>query len=347
MNTLPASRFVRLMALLLCLASLFTVVALPVAADETSATSEEEPYPLLETSHMVGLKALFCGDSICMASTHDYKGQTRWGWAKRIGRAYGLDKSLNAGVDGASVSNCRGDNTIVRQLTANKFTKYDIVVLHGGTNDGWDNCPVGEITTDDCRQPKDFDVTTYAGGLENLFYTAFNLFPDAIICYIINFQTPERGIGTLNDMSAYYTVGKQICEKWGVPYLDLYFDEDFNQKTWMIKRQRFTVDKIHPNGKGYDVLYPIIGEFMDNLVVEKANAAEDPTSGDVTSEVTSGVTSEVPTEPEKPNDNGHTFLLIVGCAVAALFIATGVIVICRKKGKKQSEQAAKPEEKAE
>lgn len=350
MNT---KSIVKLLAVLLCIASLLTIVAVPVFADKMTKEERDARYAQREDSTLVGLKALFCGDSICAASTYDYSGMSRWGWAKRIGKVYGLAKSTNAGADGASVSNVRGDNLVVNQVKSNKFDKYDIVVLHGGTNDGWDKAPVGEMTAADCFEQKEFDVTTYAGGLEDLFATAKKLFPDAVICYIINFKTPSS-IGTLRNMTDYYTVGKAICEKWEIPYLDLYFDDNFNNNTWKIKRQKYTVDQIHPNGDGYDVLYPLIGEFMEECIAN-AKAAADPTSGEtseatsggVTSEVTSGetsgatsgatseVTSAATSDTKKtPDDGNHTFLLVIALVIAALFIATGVIVIVRKKEKK-------------
>lgn len=41
------------------------------------------------------------------------------------------------------------------------------MILQGGTNDGWDNAPVGEMTAADKKTG--FDPSTFAGGLETLF----------------------------------------------------------------------------------------------------------------------------------------------------------------------------------
>ena len=337
------TKTVRLLAALLCVASLLSLCVIPMFADETS----ENPYPLKEDSQIKDLKVLFCGDSICAAAVYDAKDKTRYGWAMRIKKAYGLYVAKNVGADGASVSNCRGTNTIERQVLGDKYTKYDMIVLHGGTNDGWDSAPVGVMTAADCFNKSDFDVSTFGGGLEHLFAVTKECFPDAKICYLINFKTPTRTVGSLYDMSEYYTLAKQICEKWEIPYMDMYFDDNFNNNVMRIKRGTYTVDKIHPNEKGYDAIYEPIGEFLEEVWTAK----EDVTSGE-TSEVTSGETSEVtsgetsvvtsgetsaasdPADVSGGSDAGHTFLLVIGIVVAAMFITAGVIIIVRKKGKK-------------
>lgn len=210
--------------------------------------------------------ALFCGDSITMASTYDTL-HPRWGWAGRIGNFYELKSYRNAGVDGASVSTCRKTNRVITQLNNNKNGKYDFVILHGSTNDAWDSCAVGSMTAADCVDVSKFDTTTFAGGLEELFARAKQYFPNAKIGYIINFRfNPGVGVGRMGDMTEYVTVAKQICEKWDIPYLDLFSnDEVYNTLKPGTSPRCFGDNGIHPNSAGYDVLYPYIAEFMAKL----------------------------------------------------------------------------------
>lgn len=228
-----------------------------------------EPEVLHTDSPLYGKSALFCGDSICAASAYDYSNMPRWGWAGRIGRDYGMTWT-NRGIDGASVSNVRGTNTVIAQLKQEykTVTDYDFVILHGGTNDGWDRAPIGEMS--DSTEPDSFDETTFAGGLENLFCYAKMYYPDAYIGYIINFRTPVA-YGDLNDMTAYYDVAKQICDKWEIPYLDLYSDDHLNNDILQVETTTYTADKIHPNGQGYDLIYPYIAEFMENIAASKTS----------------------------------------------------------------------------
>ncbi len=229
-----------------------------------------EPEVLHTDSPLYGKKALFCGDSICAASGADYSNMTRWGWAGRIARDYGMVYA-NRGVDGASISNVRGTNTIIAQLEAeaNQGDTYDFVILEGGGNDGWDMAEIGTIS--DSTELNSFDESTFAGGLENLFCYAKTYFPNATIGYIMTFQIPVA-FGNLNNMTGYYKVAEEICDKWDIPYLDLHSDKEFNE-LMNIEQGETTVDKIHPNGKGYDLIYPRVAEFMEYMVSPSAPVA--------------------------------------------------------------------------
>ena len=208
-----------------------------------------------------GKTAAFLGDSICMASTFD-KDHQWWGWAGRIDRDYGFASYVNKGCDGASVSDCRKQNRVIFQLERIKDQNFDYLMLHGGVNDAWDSREVGKMT--DSYAVEDFDISTYAGGLEELFYTAKKYFPNTKIGFIVNFRSIST-IGRLSDMTEYFTVAKQICEKWEIPYLDLFFDDDFNENVLEYKTKNKLADYIHPSSAGYDVLYPRVAEFMCSL----------------------------------------------------------------------------------
>ena len=215
------------------------------------------------TDPLKGATAAFFGDSICMASTHDKEHQW-WGWAGRINAAYGLKSYINKGVDGASLSTCRPSNRIVSQVKS-VTTKYDFIILHGGTNDGMDSAPIGEMS--DSYNVADFDTTTFAGGLEELFYYARKQNPNAYIGYIVNFKIEATAWGplmTVRGMAPYYAVAKQICKKWGIPYLDLFSDVEFG-KAFKHTDKKLVPDGVHPSSAGYDILYPYIADFMRQL----------------------------------------------------------------------------------
>ncbi len=78
-----------------------------------------------------------------------------------------------------------------------------------------DLIPLGAIT--DSVNAADFDVTTFAGALEELFARANEYFGDETqIGYIINYATPmsEWG-GATKDMSEYVAIATQVCENKG------------------------------------------------------------------------------------------------------------------------------------
>ncbi len=221
-------------------------------------TQLDERFPRHE-SVLNHKKVLFCGDSICAASVYDYKDCTFWGWAGRLSASTGLSY-INKGRDGASLSTCRQDNRVLMQIEACKDERFDLVVLHGGVNDGWDSNAVGTVAAG--FELPDFDTATCAGGLEELFFTAKKYFPTSKLCFIVNFSTPSSTIGRLSDMNEYFETIIAVCKKWNIPYLDLYHDKDFAEH-FKVAEKINTADFVHPNGQGYDLLYPVIEKFLE------------------------------------------------------------------------------------
>lgn len=255
----------RILSILLVLLTLLT------CSVNVLATSPSVPDEELDTESAIYKKCvLFVGDSICEASNE--WGTDTVGWAGRI-MNWNKMTGLNKGKSGASISTCRGDNTVIAQLKGQLKNKdrFDYVIMHGGVNDAWDSAPVGEMTEGfDAK----FDTSTFAGGLEATFKYAKETFTNAYFGYIINFQLPSAKYGRLSDMSEYFEMAKKICDKWEIPYLDLYFDEDFNRNVMKTPTLKYLKDYIHPNPDGYDVVSPYINDWMKTLEAE-AKAKEE------------------------------------------------------------------------
>ena len=215
---------------------------------------------------LTGKSVLFVGDSITEAICEVNIPQTRLmaGWPGRIGLANDMF-FVNKGLSGASVSNCRGSNTVINQLMSMKNYDFDLVIMHGGVNDAWDSAPVGAMTALTNKDETAFDQTTFAGGLEYLFWYATTYYPDAVKGYIINFRLPGSAIGRLSDMSEYFEVARAICDKWEIPYLDLYTNDEINDRLKGTTRYALG-DYIHPNDRGYDILYPYVEQFCQCIM---------------------------------------------------------------------------------
>ena len=198
--------------------------------------------------------ALFTGDSISW-------GSDRRAWAARIGEKYEMTY-VNASVSGASVSTTR-IYRMIEQLEENKAGSFDYVIMHGPTNDAWDEVDVGTLS--ESFDVTDYDVSTYAGALEELFYYARKYFPDAQLGYIINFRFSSSLNNGLRDMSAYVEMAKKICCKWSVPYLDLYNNEELTVAL-KVGTTVYLPDNVHPNAAGYDILTPYIANWMNDTV---------------------------------------------------------------------------------
>ena len=225
--------------------------------------------PVDPTNSLYGKTALFVGDSICYGQ---WDNEPRQGWAGRIATRYGMGNVTNAGVGGTTISTVR-EGRIVTQLHNNKDNQYDYVILQGGTNDGWGDlatttaAPVGKMTAS--FNLSDFDTSTFAGGLEELFYYAFEYFPDAKIGFMTTFATPlgaTQNLGATGDMSAYYNLAVEICQKWGVQCLDLYNDRYVSNDLMQVTTYNCLRDPLHPNPTGYDNLAPYIGDWMSRMV---------------------------------------------------------------------------------
>lgn len=274
-------------------------------------------------------KVLFVGDSITEARCEWNQGKTIVGWPGRI--IEGNDMlGINKGVSGASVSNCRGGNTILAQLQAERKNSYDFVIIHGGVNDAWDAAPVGTITEGfDAK----FDFSTFAGGLETTFKYAKENFKDAQFGFIINFKINRAGIGKLTDMTEYFDMAKQICEKWQIPYIDLYTDEDFNNNQLQYKRTTNLPDLIHPNSKGFDIIAPVINDWMETIPTyyEDLNKPEEESS-EVISEPVSEPVSDLVSEPAIDNEGDSNLIIYIICgAVVLVAIVIAVIFLTKKR----------------
>ena len=246
----------------------YTVTGIPKPEDPE--VDEIETIVVKPDSPLLKKRALFCGDSISQGTWDcnavETPSEKPWAWGGRIGEAFEMEAD-NASVGGTSLSTIRGGR-IIDQIRSHKDKTYDYVILQGGVNDAWGDGQVyaepGEMSSS--FDVVDFDISTYAGGLEELFSYAFEYFPNAKIAYIITFATPaSTGIGHTDDMEPYYSVAMKICEKWGVPYLDLYHDSYVNDTLLAVKTNRYMRDPIHPNTTGYNRLTPYIATWMETL----------------------------------------------------------------------------------
>ena len=216
---------------------------------------------------------LFSGDSISYGAGDSIGGRA---WGGRIGDLYSMDW-INASISGASVSTARGANRMINQLARHTNKTFDYVILHGGTNDAWEKTPIGKMS--DSFDLKSFDNKTFAGGLEELLYYAHQYYRSAKFGYIINFRfNDDLTIGYLNNMKEYVDMTKKICDKWGVPYLDLYSNEELSAKLKLNTPDHTDLvpDNIHPNHLGYEIITPYVAAWMETVVAAQAEK-ENPT----------------------------------------------------------------------
>lgn len=333
----------------LCLA-LCAIMLLGMSVGTISSYADKPDFSVKENSPLKGIKVAFYGDSICAAnidSNTEYANVR--GWAGRIGVSNGM-KWTNFGVSGYSVSTVRGvDRTIMAQLRSSIKQNHEMIILHGGTNDAWDGAPVGTMT-EGFGASDSYDVTTFAGGLEQLFAYIKENNPDATVGYIINFKFTRARKGAtgkytdedgkvksgylLDHMNDYVRMTKQVCDKWGVRYLDLFSDDELTDKlhpytvdyAGKTYQTTYLYDFIHPSSEGYNIIYPYIEDFMIKLVTPGAFDTTVPVTEPVTEPVTTPVT-----EPADKKEGGCKSFAGASVALASVISLAGACVLRKKK----------------
>ena len=323
----------KVLTFVLALIVLAGLAITPVAALDVS-----EQYPTDENSPLKDLTICFYGDSICSANCErDTEYSVVRGWAGRIGAVSGCTY-YNFGVSGASVSSCRNGNTIIAQLKQTKSQGIvpDVIVLHGGVNDAWDAVDAGEISDGFLYQSK-YNPSTFAPALEQVLSYIEDTFPKAEICFVINFEFLNAQMGErLMDMDEYVDTTIEICEKWDIPYLDLYYNEEVvnalhpyttNSYGGKSYQNTYLYDFVHPSTAGYDVLYTYIYDFLVELI--------DPTYGvepEPEPQPEPEPEPEIEEKPEQPEEDTSDEVLTTGASetsngIVPILVAVAAVVV--------------------
>lgn len=209
-----------------------------------------------------GKSALFVGDSITYGAKDTAKIYKYGGWAGRIGYFCNMNV-LNNGVSGACITTAREESHsakhyIYNNLIAAKGQKFDYVIMHGLFNDASIPVELGTAQGAANFNPDEADASKFADALELLFYTAKTQHPEATLGYIVNFKT-ERTV----DQGPYADLAIQICEDWGIRYLNLYHDDTFSVQF---------ADGLHPTSLGYDSMYTKIADWMAGTQTQETTA---------------------------------------------------------------------------
>lgn len=223
---------------------------------------------------LYGKSVIFTGDSICNATT-DFAGGG--GWAKRIG-----DKNnmlwVNHGVSGGTITS--------KSVTGSPFTisetpwgsGADYIILEGGTNDADiigsilnGATPANFGSYDETDYTTAFSNNKFCQAVEKMLKDVISSFPSARVGFIIAMKmgvTTSGYSAETNNRRAYFETIIKICKKWGVPVLNLWDECTMNPclaSHYTPGQTYLYVDGQHPTGNGYDLISPIIEEWMKTL----------------------------------------------------------------------------------
>ena len=300
------------------------------------------PGTVESTSPLKGKKMLFMGDSISYGSGDGVSPfRTGRAWAGRIADRTGAIVT-NASVSGAKASYINGDDKakwLYTQFDQNKKEQYDVIVMHGGVNDARHNRTIGKILDTDNATELNQAKNTYIGGLQLLFYNVKKEQPNAKLFFIANHHLDGHNTGNAKDMAPYFDMAKQLCEKYGIIFIDLYNNKELNDKL-ETTTTKYLPDTLHLNAAGYEIITPYILEAIEAGVtapVEPETTLPETTEAPVETTVAPEVTDEPTAAPEQtpapeqtdaPEEKGCGGMIAGAVAVIALL---GTAIVFKKK----------------
>ena len=256
---------------------------------ETRLEDVEKEIEILNVSNpLFGKKIMFFGDSLVSnaSSTLNVVGGFSRLIAERNGCAYkrylDLIEPTDSDYSFIGIKNIGRDGTTLRtrveDVYANssvnervhKWVKEgtcDLAVIQGGTNDYKTNFGVITDTYDG-----GYDTSTTLGALEDILYYVTGL--GIKVCFLVMHK-----VSYISD--DYYDMHKKVCEKWGVPYLDLTHSAGFYMSS--SNRKHGEMYSIKPNeydpNKTYDVDSKVtyLGKSYKSLTVVTGVAPTDST----------------------------------------------------------------------
>ena len=190
-----------------------------------------------DVNPLYGKTILWNGDSICAGKAFNDTGDA---WAGRIAANNSMTYKNYAVGGGTITENVQQGGVTKHSVCATLATMYqefpnaDYIVFDGGCNDAdlLGNMITGTPERLGTFSMSDFsgnyDEDTFCGAFESILYRMTNYWRNAKFAYII----PHK-MGILNEYRtdytkehhnyrAYYNLAIQMCEKWGVRYLDLW-----------------------------------------------------------------------------------------------------------------------------
>lgn len=124
-----------------------------------------------------------------------------------------------------------------------------------------------------------YTQSTFIGALEHVFYTLVTNHPNAKIGYIIPHIMGRMNWKQYETISyrIYYNQAIEVCKKWGIPYIDLWYESPLNPNLTVYydaslgkdgnisDGSKAYVDGQHLTGHGYDLISPKIEAWMRTL----------------------------------------------------------------------------------
>ncbi len=228
------------------------------------------------------------GDSICAGKAFDDEGDA---WAGRIADRNGMTYKNYAVGGGTITENVTAGGTVKHSVSNTIDTMYaeypdaDYIIFEGGTNDADLLGSSLNGTTpefgrfDNADFSGNYDRNTFCGALESIFYRATNYWKGKKIGFIVAHKMGRTSGGytaETNNRRSYFETAMQICEKWGIPVLNLWDGCPLNPSlphlytngaTWEENQAagNFYADGQHLLSAGYNYEADIVNSWLKTL----------------------------------------------------------------------------------
>lgn len=157
-----------------------------------------------------------------------------------------------------------------------QYPALDYLILEGGSNDAdlESQIQIGIFDPLDFDGP--FDNTTFHGALDYLFSKAITYYPGTKIGFIIAVKMGKGKYSSVSNRRDFFDKIKLVCEKWGIPYIDLWKTSPMNPNMsvyWNpdltpeenIAQGYYYADGQHPTTVGYNYTAPMIESWIKTL----------------------------------------------------------------------------------
>lgn len=205
----------------------------------------------------IGKKWVCVGDSLTEKNSratmnyHDY-----------VAEATGIEV-VNMGVSGTGYKRGEDNNNAFYQRVENIPTDADVITIFGSGNDGayWgSNLGTASDTTTD----------TIGGCMNITIDNILARMPLAVIGIVSPCPWGDYPPSTDNAMKRYSVLLKQICERRGIPFLDLYLNSGLRPWDATFRELAYSRDgggSVHPDENGHKLIAPRFKAFLETLIM--------------------------------------------------------------------------------
>ena len=212
---------------------------------------------VVDIKDWIGKKWVCVGDSLTEKNSratmnyHDY-----------VAEATGIEV-VNMGVSGTGYKRGEDNNNAFYQRVKNIPTDADVITIFGSGNDGayWGrNLGTASDTTTD----------TIGGCMNITIDNILARMPLAVIGIVSPCPWGDYPPSTDNAMKRYSVLLKQICERRGIPFLDLYLNSGLRPWDATFRELAYSRDnggKVHPDENGHKLIAPRFKAFLETLIM--------------------------------------------------------------------------------